>query len=101
MKNKIALEKKDKKLYNFNIPDGGYFIFLYINDLVDINKVNELRSSYKVNFVNGSNTIPSMFNSLYPEFDQTIRLAISSVKYDILEESVEIFIKLLNDCIIR
>ena len=99
--NKKLLEKNDNKLYSFNIPDGGYFIFLYLNELIDIDKVNKLQSSYEINYIKGIDTIPNMFRNLYPEFKFTIRLAISCLKPDLLQESLYIFIELLNDCIIK
>ena len=98
----IALELfKECKLVKFNIPEGGYFIFLELDKHIDVEKLHSLKEKYDISFVNGLNTIPKKLQSFFPEYKHTIRISISFLDKDTLKEAIQLFIKMLTEAYVE
>lgn len=86
------------KNFRFIAPEGGYFLFVWLNDNVDVDKVHQKREEYELNFIDGYSTIPENLRSEFPEYKRTLRISVSFLEKDTIGPAVEQFVKLINDC---
>lgn len=77
---------------SFKIPEGGYFIFVYIEDeKVDEVKLMQVFTDKGVLILLGSRCIPTSMIDELPQFKRTIRICFSYIDSELIEEAVMTF----------
>lgn len=87
------------KFLSFHKPEGGYFIFLKLDDAVDEVKLNEEKAGFQFNFIQGSSTIPSHIRSENQGFSKYVRLSLSVLEFELAKEGIEKFIEFVEYCV--
>lgn len=87
------------KYLSFHKPEGGYFIFLKLDDVVDEVKLNEEKVRFQFNFIGGISTIPSHIRCENQGFNKYVRLSLSVLEFELAKEGIEKFIEFVEYCV--
>ena len=97
-------EISKSKNIKFNIPQGGYFIFVKLNDNIDIEKLHKISFENELGYFKGEiSTLKSCFEegNEYLYLKRYVRLAFSYLEDSILAEAGKLFVKLVDECEIK
>lgn len=96
----IAIRILSKNPYiSFEQPEGGYFIFVYIDQRVDQEKLLHILPKNGIQILPGIYCIPENLREELTHFNRTVRLCFSVIDSQLIEEAVLLFNSLFESCL--
>lgn len=91
------------KFLEINKAQGGYFLFVRVNEAIDIDKVHQNRQKFELNFIKGTDCGQQelMDMPIYKHLHRFIRLSFSYLSVDGLKEAGKAFVDLIEYCEIK